>query len=276
MQQCLEQIMQMANLEIEAYDVETRREMKTYNRRMGCYVMSYLKSGSAVLEINGKTYETGPGSIVIIPENVLHSHYKLDCKPATFLWWHFCFRIQHTVDALKLLNSPVLSYLKDREGFENIFYRFYDSSRQMNKLSELLMHRACGLELMAYLVEELIADKKIELNARIPEAFWQIFQEINSEENQKLSLEILSVKYHMSSVYISNRFKYYFGTSPMVMKNQIILERAKLMLQDSDMTVSEIAEKSGFESIPGFTHFFTRCAQQSPSRFREENRRLKA
>lgn len=40
MQQCLEQIMQMANLEIEAYDVETRREMKTYNRRMGCYVMS--------------------------------------------------------------------------------------------------------------------------------------------------------------------------------------------------------------------------------------------
>lgn len=274
MQQYLEQIMQMANLEIEAYDVDTRRDMQTINRKMDCYVMSYLKSGYAVLEINGKTYETGPGSIVIIPENVVHSHYKLNNEPAVFLWWHFCFRIQHTVDALKLLNFPVLSYLKDREGFENIFYRFYDSSRQMNKLSELLMHRACGLELMAYLVEELVTDRKILLNASIPEVFWQIFQEINSEENQRLSLDELSVKYHMSPVYISNRFKHYFGTSPMVMKNQIILERAKLMLQDSDMTVSEIAERSGFESIPGFTHFFTRCVKQSPTRFRTENRRL--
>ncbi|MFR6331411.1 MAG: hypothetical protein ACLUOI_23155, partial [Eisenbergiella sp.] len=72
MDQHIEQLMRMASLEIEAYDMQTRREMSSLNRRMPCYVMSYLQLGTAILEIYDEVYEVGPGSIVIIPENVLH------------------------------------------------------------------------------------------------------------------------------------------------------------------------------------------------------------
>lgn len=270
----LEQIMQMANLEIIEYNMETRREMGSFNRKIPYYIMSYLKEGSAVLKIGGHKYETGPGSIVIIPENVEHSHYKTDRKPTTFLWWHFSFKIQYTVDALKILNFPVVSYLKDREEFEKIFCRFYDGHKEMNKLSELLMHRACGLELVAYLVEELIADKRLILNADVPKTFWSIFQMINSQENLQITLNTLADIYHMSPTYISNRFKHYFGSSPIAMRNNIIFERSKLMLQNSDLSISEIAEKSGFENITSFTHFFTHRAQMSPSEFRSARIRL--
>ena len=272
MDQHIEQLMRMASLEIEAYDMQTRREMSSLNRRMPCYVMSYLQSGTAILEIYDEVYEVGPGSIVIIPENVLHSHYKTDCKPATFLWWHFSFKIQYTIDALKLFNFPVVSYLKNREEFEKIFHRFYDGSREMNKLSELLMHRACGLELMAYLFEELITDKRLLVNARIPEAFWQIFRMLNGEDIQRITLSGLAQQFHMSPTYISNRFKHYFGISPIAMKNRILFERSKLMLTDRDMTISEIAEETGFESITGFTHFFSQSAGQSPSDYHSQNR----
>ncbi len=270
----LAQIMQMANLEIMEYNMETRREMGSFNRKIPYYIMSYLKEGSAVLKIGGQKYQTGPGSIVIIPENVEHSHYKTDGKPTTFLWWHFSFKIQYTVDALKILNFPVVSYLKDREGFEKIFCRFYDGHKEMNKLSELLMHRACGLELVAYLVEELIAEKRLGLNANVPKAFWSIFQLVNSQENQQISLHALAERYHMSPTYISNRFKHYFGCSPIAMRNNIIFERSKLMLQNSDMSVSEIAERSGFENITSFTHFFTHRAKISPTEYRSTSLRL--
>lgn len=266
----LEQIMQIANLNIEAYDVQTRREMASLNRKMPCYIMSYLQLGNAVLEIYGERYEISEGSIIIIPENVQHSHYKTDSSPATFLWWHFNFNFQYTIDALKLLNLPVVSYLKNREGFEQIFYRFYDGSTKMNQLSQLLMHRACGLELMAYLVEELIADKKLLLNTDIPKEFWQIFEIVNSSENKEVTLESLGKAFAMSPTYVSNRFKHYFGMPPIAMRNHILFERAKVLLQSGDQSIGEISEQAGFDSLAGFTHFFTKKAGMSPSEFKKK------
>lgn len=270
----LEQIIQNANLEIVEYDMETRREMDTRNRRIPYYIMSYLKSGSAILEIDGKVYETGAGSIVIIPANVLHSHYKIDRKPTTFLWWHFIFRMSYAVDVLKILNFPVVSQLENREEFESIFSRFYNSSRNMNKVSEVLMHRACGLELMACLMDELISEKRLLPNVEVSPVFWSIFQKIYSEDNQQFTLNDLSEEYHMSATYISNRFKHFFGKAPIAMRNEIILERAKDMLKNTDLSVSEIAERSGFADITGFTHFFTNRMKQSPSVYRNRHRQF--
>lgn len=268
----LEQIIQNADLEICEYDIETRREMDNRNRKLPYYVMSYLKSGCAVLEINGKVYETEAGSIVIIPANVLHSHYKVDRKPTTFLWWHFIFQMSQTIDVLKILNFPVVSQLKNREEFESIFSRFYNGRRNMNKVSEVLMNRACGLELMACLIDELISEKKLLPNMEVPPVFWSIFQKIYSEDNQQFTLKDLAEEYHMSATYISNRFKYFFGKAPIAMRNEIIFERAKSMLKNTDLSVSEIAEKSGFSNITGFTHFFTNRMKQSPSLYRSQQR----
>ena len=57
MDQHIEQLMRMASLEIEAYDMQTRREMSSLNRRMPCYVMSYLQLGTAILEIYDEVYD---------------------------------------------------------------------------------------------------------------------------------------------------------------------------------------------------------------------------
>ena len=92
---------------------------------------------------------------------------------------------------------------------------------------------------MAYLFEELITDKRLLVNARIPEAFWQIFRMLNGEDIQRITLSGLAQQFHMSPTYISNRFKHYFGISPIAMKNRILFERSKLMLTDRDMTISD-------------------------------------
>ena len=38
----------------------------------------------------------------------------------------------------------------------------------MNKISEVLMNRACGLELMACLMDELISEKRLLPNMDVP------------------------------------------------------------------------------------------------------------
>src|SRR5690606_10783316 len=47
-----------------------------------------------------------------------------------------------------------------------------------------------------------------------------------------------------------------------------IFEEAKILLRNTDWTVSEIAYGLGFEQLPHFSNFFKKCSGQSPLRYR--------
>lgn len=261
------ELLKMADLQIIEYNIQHLNSMSNLNRVFPFYVMSYLQNGEACLSVDGKTYHTGAGSIILVPPNTRHDHYKEDTNETTFLWWHFKFTVASVVDAIKVLRLPLVSYLSHNDRFEQTFYRFYNSAN-LNSLSSLLMHRACGLELMALLIEDLVSDHSIHLGADIPEAFLHIFYETTDLKLADISLEYFSKKYHMNANYISSRFKKYFGMTPMYMRRELIFERSKKLLQTTGMSISEIAYDLGFDSLFSFTHFFTSRAGVSPSGFR--------
>lgn len=265
-----EQIVDMANLEIVEYDVHTRKIMKNMNRKLACYVMSYLQSGSAVLEINGEKYELNAGSIILIPKNLLHSHYKTDSEPATFLWWHFNYTLFEKVDILQLLNFPIVSYLSNRNEFERIFYRFSSSGNRRNIISMNLQKKACSLELLAFMIDSLLNGNEIQFSTHIPKEFLQIFYIVNS--TNKISLEKLAKQFSLNSTYISNRFKYYFGVSPIDMHNEYLLRYSLNALSNTDISIGELAEKMAYVDISSFTHFFQKRMGISPSEYRKSMR----
>lgn len=261
------ELLKMADLEIIEYNINRLYSMSNLNRVFPFYVMSYLQSGEACLSVDGKIYYTGPGSIILVPPGTKHDHYKADTGETTFLWWHFKFSIASVVDAVKILKLPLVSYLSHRDRFEEAFYRFYNSNK-LNSLSSLLMHRACGLELMALIIDDLVSDSNINMEPEIPAAFLNILYEITDLNSPRISLEYLSRKYHMNANYISNRFRKYFGMTPISMRRELVFKRSCEMLRTTGMSVGDIACALGFDSTFSFTHFFTARAGVSPSGFR--------
>lgn len=270
MESNFEQLIDMANLSIDAYGVHVRKSMRNMNRQLPYYVMSYLQAGSAVLKIYGKRYDLDEGSIVLIPKDALHSHYKVDSKPSTFLWWHFNCTLFDKVDILQLLNFPLVSTLTNRSEFEHIFYRFANSDRGRNTISKRLLRKASSLELLAFMIEMLTGGNELQYNAQIPNEFWQIFNIVNSME--KISLEDLGKRFSLNSTYISNRFKYYFGVSPIEMHNNYLLRYAMNALASTDTPINEIAEQIGYVDVSGFTHYFQKRLGTSPSVYRKTNK----
>lgn len=263
------ELLNKADLDIIEYNIDRRRRMSNLNRIFPFYVMSYLQSGEACLSVDGAVYRTGPGSIILVPPNTNHHHYKDDSNETVFLWWHFNFSVASVVDAVKLLKLPLVSSISHRERFEQAFYRLYNN-RQLNSLSNLLMHRAWGLELMALLIDDLVSEHHIHMEIDIPDVFLAIFHEITDLNlNQPaISLKYLSHKYHLNANYISTRFKSYFGMTPIAMRRQLVFEHSRQMLLNTSMSIGEIADGLGFDSVFSFTHFFTTRAGISPSGFR--------
>lgn len=90
----------------------------------------------------------------------------------------------------------------------------------------------------------------------------------NCEEN--LSLQTLSSKFFLSKGYISRLFKLEYGETIPDYLTKMRMEKAKIMLHNPDLRISEIAEKVGFEDEKYFYKVFKKHAGLSPNQFRQQ------
>lgn len=84
-----------------------------------------------------------------------------------------------------------------------------------------------------------------------------------------LSVKSIAEYIHMSPSHFSSIFKKQTGLSPYDYVLVTRLNHAKNYLQKSDMNISEIAERVGFNSESNFIYFFTKNTGISPSKFRK-------
>ena len=95
-----------------------------------------------------------------------------------------------------------------------------------------------------------------------------IFDDISQMPRAGMNLKTLAEKYHMNPTYISNKFKEYFGISPIFLQRNMLFEKPKDYLVSSAMNINEISEELGFSEHAVFTRFFTERAGISPKEFR--------
>jgi len=87
-----------------------------------------------------------------------------------------------------------------------------------------------------------------------------------------LSLDQVSQHVGISSPYLSKIFAESTGAGFLDYLNQYRIDKAKQLLSATDLTVSEIGYKVGFQSPQSFARVFKRHMERSPSGYRETNR----
>lgn len=262
------ELIKRAELEVIDFGYHLRSEMNVIGRCNTFYVMSYLKTGEAIVRMNGQEYNTPTGSIVLIPPDTIHDHIKTSKEEAIFLWWHFRFTVADEIDILKLLQFPVVTMMNNAELFEDYFSQYMDAIIKSNTISTLIYKNAKGLEVLACLFENILSSTEAKLEKDIPNLFHEILIDVSKEPKANISLSKIGEKYHLNPTYISNRFKNRFGISPIFLHRKLLLERAKELLHYSVKSIGEISNTLEFSDITVFTRFFTESAGISPSKYR--------
>ncbi|MCB9453067.1 MAG: helix-turn-helix transcriptional regulator [Anaerolineaceae bacterium] len=90
--------------------------------------------------------------------------------------------------------------------------------------------------------------------------------------NQKIALADLAACLHLSVPHFERMFRATTHRPPYRYVLELRLERAKLLLADSRLTVAEAAQQCGFSSQSHFTMHFTRHVGVSPARYAREAR----
>ena len=91
---------------------------------------------------------------------------------------------------------------------------------------------------------------------------------LSDEEEGRVALRAVATNVHMSYFHFSRAFKQSMGMTATNYIAERRIERAKKMLEETEMPISEIALRSGFSSQSHFTTAFRRLAGATPKAFR--------
>ena len=92
---------------------------------------------------------------------------------------------------------------------------------------------------------------------------------IAKHQAEKLSLTAVAKAAHMNPVYFCRAFKKATGVGFSEYLSRLRIERAKWLLRDGSLRISEAAFAVGFGSMAQFNRVFRKLVGQSPSNFRE-------
>lgn len=89
---------------------------------------------------------------------------------------------------------------------------------------------------------------------------------------ENISLPSLSERFHFSPQYISKKFKEVFNTTVVTYLTDLRIDKARSLLQHTDMPVSELAEELGYADENYFGKVFKKQTGQSPLQYRKQSR----
>lgn len=226
----------------------------------------YIIDGECVIEVGDEKYIAKPGDFFFIPSGVMHSFYHENDNYVTKYWCHFDFKIsgknfKDVINAPIYCNVGMNKYLIGE--FNKVLQFAYkrDIASQMNLTSKLLW-------MVSFFLSKVDAEPQIndeENSAMMRNIIAYIHENISSN----LTVEELSSLTYFHPNYFVRFFKERMGIPPVKYVNNVKIEVAKTLLENTDMPVLDIMGRIGFDDYSHFSKFFKSYTGYSPRSFRK-------
>ncbi len=173
------------------------------------------------------------------------------------------YNIKH---AFNLYNSIISFLNRIDDGYSEDFIYNYNELLQ-------LFHQVG--DMLAYLKDLLRVNLDSTPVYSVSEVkncnFKSILHYVNKTYCSNISLQELSLKFFMSSSYISQLFKKETGQTFTQYLTSLRVSYACELLKTTNFSIAEISEKSGYSDYFYFTRIFKKVVRKTPSQFRECN-----
>lgn len=233
---------------------------KNYNSLL----ITHILDGTFTYIKDGKHTTAHKGDTVILDCYKPHEYYTNDSFES--IWVHIAGANSYELFEEIERSDGNLIKCKDIQHVEKLLFRIFNGIKSDNPPTELNI----SLDIYKLFAELLNPQSAKSKGENSYEDCVQIVKEYISENlNENLTVGKLAEIVNMSSSHFSRIFKRQTGFSPYEYILISRLNRAKYLLQVSDMTVASIAYETGFNSESNFIFFFTENAGISPGKFRK-------
>jgi AraC family transcriptional regulator len=233
---------------------------KNYNSLL----ITHILDGSFTYIKDGKHITAHKGDTVILDCYKPHEYYTNDSFES--IWIHIAGANSYELFEEIERSEGNLVKCKDVQHLRKLLFRVFDGMKGDYPTTEL----SVSLDIYKIFTELLNPQStKSKGKSNYEDSIQTVKEYIAENLNENLTVGALAEIVNMSSSHFSRVFKQQTGFSPYDYILISRLNRAKYLLQVTDMTVSSIAYEIGFNSESNFIYFFTENEGISPGKFRK-------
>jgi len=231
-------------------------------------ILIYSVGGKGTIIVLGKEVQLNADHFFIIPEGVSHAYYADGKDPWSIYWIHF------TGGKAKHIARPILQQVPVMRS--NIS-RINDRLELFNEIFQSLA-RGYSMESLEYVnlsLPRLIASfthlsQYRSLNEQVTkDPVSQSISFMIENLNRKLKLEELSSAVKLSTSHFSRLFSSRTRHSPIDYFIQLKIQRSCRLLDNTNLSIAEVAREMGFEDQFYFSRQFRRVMKMSPREYRQ-------
>lgn len=244
--------------EVYVFKGEAKASKRIAVKARDFYSISYRYSGKAYFKAGDVEFVSGANSITFMPKNVSYETEVLEDTQTVVAH----FKLAHDID----FRNPAVINADDKELI-HLFEKLLRRNRVGSPVNFSVM--AVFYELLAKL-DSLDPTKNRDA---IPKKISAAREKMMSSFSDPLfSIDTLAENIGVSTSYLRREFSKAYGKSPIAYLKELRIKNAKVLLHSGYMSISEIAEQSGFSSTSYFIQVFHKTVGYSPSKYRDETR----
>lgn len=257
---------------IQSFPVHWHKEME----------IIYVVNGHGTVTVQTSKYNLCEGDIILIQPETLHSIEQLDNQHMEYFNIIFDFNLLESDTSYCYINflKPIYErrktvpvYIKDKEPLSvlitpHIKY-LIDNRKQKFSGDELMVKSnlyAIIHHINKFCTETSDSSLKLESNYN---KIKEVLMYVHTHYSEKLTVENASSLINYSPNYFSKLFHELTGTSFIQYVINYRLDIASEKLINTKLTITEIAEETGFSNLPYFTRSFTAKYGSTPNAYRK-------
>jgi len=225
------------------------------------HLLIYCLDGAAHATIGKHHYTVQAGDLLIMPSGVAHRYESDSNTPWTIYWMHIQGSLSHLF--MRRLSAE---YGIKRIGIHQAITDAFDRLLTMHKGQPKLEKYLESAQQARLLLTQLIAPAAVQSSPTSEQHIHTVFNSLLSES---CSLEYLAKQLDVSRTSLRRLTQKYFKQSPMAYFNKLKMERAALMIEQTELSVGAIAKGLGFQDALYFSRAFKKYHGESPSSFKE-------
>ncbi|MFZ5987855.1 MAG: AraC family transcriptional regulator [Bacillota bacterium] len=250
------------------------------------FEMVYIRKGNAVFEISGYPAEIGPNNIIIIKPDQPHKFIVKSESGCEFIVLNFKFVNKFDSQYSGVSLDDFLNFVSGKESGSFITLKVSQKNEIVTLLNRILSEKEnpdIGSEFLNYLlVLELfvLISRALKMewensiknkSPKLKELIQASVSYIHNNYERDISLKDIAQYVFLSSSYFTRAFKEEVGISPINYLLKVRIERAKELLKDTDIKISDIALNIGFSNQQRFNDIFKKYVRITPLQYRKQS-----
>lgn len=265
----------VSNIVLEQFE----RSIPRHSHSKNSYEIHYIPFGYGKASINGKDYEVTPNTLFITGPFVEHAQIP-NCQDPMC---EYCIYLKLGHSSFPVSSAPEK---KLTALFKKTNFWFGQDTQDIHSLMKQLFfeleHHYTGYSIQAEsLLKQLIIklvrnyENKPEISTRkvspnLIDNKYLIIEECFLYEYRTLTLDKLSARLGLGIRQTERLLKDHYGKTFLQKKTEARMSAASILLQNSGLSITQIAEDTGYSCVEHFSASFKHYYGQSASAYRKE------